>query len=267
MKRITSILLLSVASLAIGSCQKVIDLKIDDSEQKVVIEAELAEGSNSFNVLVSHSTLYNSLSSSSPIENATVVLTDDQGLSIPIPNAGNGVYSELINAMVGRTYTLSVQVDGTTYVASSTMKDDIQLDDLPTTYISDPAFGGDPGTRVKYLFTDPANISNFYRIRYSLNGIVQNDASDLLYVNDNLNDGQQVSRVVTRKLFQSGQTIDVEFIHIDEATYDYLYTLGDIIGSSYSASAAPSNPVTNWSNGAIGVFSAYNIDSMSVVIP
>lgn len=266
MKNIVSILVL-LTLFTSTSCEKVIDLKIEDSEKKVVIEAELYNGTNQFEVIVSQSSFYNDLESNTPIENATVTLTDNQGVSTNIPHASSGIYSELISASAGVTYTLTVTIDGETYQASSSMQAGIPITSLTTEYVAEPPFGGNPGTRVHYQFTDPAGTENFYRKKFYVQNAPMNSPSDLAYFNDNLSDGQDASRLVSRKLFQSGQTVRVELIHIDEDTYNYLFTLGDIIGSSYTPSAAPSNPITNWSNGALGVFSTYNSDTMSIVIP
>ena len=88
-------------------------------------------------------------------------------------------------------------------------------------------------------------------------------------LNDNRNDGNQVRTSLMMKTFQSGDLVEIELIHFDEASYNYFSTLGDIIGSSRgpnSGSAAPGNPISNWTNGALGYFSAYSADVAEIVI-
>lgn len=267
MKRFASPLFILLCFATVVSCQKVVDLEITDSEKKVVIEAELREGTHLFEVLVSQSSYYNETSVDSQLNNATVRLEDDLGQSIVIPLAGNGSYQAIITAAVGRTYTLFVEIDEKTYTAQSKMPSAVSIQNLSASYV-DATLNGSSGYRVKCDFTDVAGQPDFYRIRHSADQVIQNDPNDLVVFNDDLKDGLLFSKVVTRRLYDSGQTIQVELIHIDEPSYNYLYSLGDILGSSPTGgSAAPSNPVTTWSDGAMGVFSAYNIDTMTIVIP
>ncbi len=64
-----------------------------------------------------------------------------------------------------------------------------------------------------------------------------------------------------------GDTITVELLSIDKATYDYFNTLSDILTSDRAAtSLSPANPITNLSNGPLGYFVAYTVDTKSIVM-
>jgi hypothetical protein len=54
---------------------------------------------------------------------------------------------------------------------------------------------------------------------------------------------------------------------IDKATYDYFYTLRDVLSSDQAAtSLAPANPNTNLTNGSLGYFSAYTVDTKTIIL-
>ena len=61
----------------------------------------------------------------------------------------------------------------------------------------------------------------------------------------------------------AGDSIYVELHHLDEATYDYYTTLVEVINGG---GMAPSNPITNISNGALGYFGAFSIDSDYIIL-
>jgi hypothetical protein len=53
---------------------------------------------------------------------------------------------------------------------------------------------------------------------------------------------------------------------MDANVYSYLTTLSDVITSDANTSAAPANPNTNFSNGALGFFGAFSRSTMSTRI-
>jgi hypothetical protein len=64
-----------------------------------------------------------------------------------------------------------------------------------------------------------------------------------------------------------GDTITVQLLSIDKAAYDYFSTLRDILSSDRAAtSLAPANPNSNISNGSLGYFAAYTVDTRMIVI-
>jgi len=64
-----------------------------------------------------------------------------------------------------------------------------------------------------------------------------------------------------------GDTITVELLTIDKAAYDYYSILRDILSSDRSAtSLSPANPNTNLTNGPLGYFAAFTVDTKSIVL-
>jgi hypothetical protein len=93
---------------------------------------------------------------------------------------------------------------------------------------------------------------------------------------DRLTDGNYIDYSLLLKSEQSkiktGDEITVELLSIDETAFDYYKTAnsinasGSAHGGPSSTSAAPTNPVSNWSNKALGFFTAYTISKDSIII-
>lgn len=270
MKRIHAIILgLLAASGVFISCEKVIDVDLDESPPELVVEAVLLEGSNLFTVTISRSTTYFDSSPQEVITDATVELSDDQGNTYTINHRGNGEYSDSITAVAGRTYLLSVEVEGNVYQATSHMQQEVPLVALIPEFEEETAFN-DEGYALYIRFQDPAGEANYYRIVHYIDGVPQKDGEDMRVFDDDLIDGGLTRLPIFQTVFESGEFVTIDLIHFDEASFDYFNSLSDIIntgGGPGGATAAPGDPNTNWSGGILGYFSAQNVSSMSISIP
>ena len=100
----------------------------------------------------------------------------------------------------------------------------------------------------------------------SKNGYERSKVTDFILGDDRLTDGNSVSRpLFIDSLFVIGDTIDIELRSIDEKIFKYYSEIQTIAGAG-QATAAPSNPIAIWDNGALGYFSAYGNSRETVVI-
>ena len=250
------------------ACEKEIDPDIDTAASQVVIEAQLRKGDQAFNVLISRSTPYFESATQPMVENATVTLRDDLGNTTLLAHTAKGNYTAQVNGTVGTTYTLEVAVDGTTYTASSTMMEDVDIVNIEADF-QEGGLVNDDGYEVFFRYNDPAGARNYYRAIYSINGVPQLSASNLQVLTDDFNNGQLARFPILGEVFEEGQRVTVEFIHFDNAAFDYFKSLADIVSDAngfVGGTAAPANPTTNWSGNVLGHFTAINSDTMSVVV-
>ncbi len=268
MKKIIYSTIISLLIMSQYACEKVIDVDLDEADQELVIEALLEEGLHNFQVIISKTAPYFDNQPTEKIDNATVTLSDGGDNTYAIPNINDGTYEALIHAEANKTYTLRVELDGNEYTAESYLPGQVQLDTVYAEY--EEGFGPqDEGYVVYFKYTDPANTDNYYRVRHYLNDELQNTGEDMQIFNDNLNDGNTVRYPLFLKTFDFEDTVAVELIHFDEASYDYFNSLADISGASTgpnSGSAAPGNPISNWTGNILGYFSAYSNDSLTLII-
>lgn len=267
MRNTTLILLASI--FLFSSCEEVIEIDLNSSNPQVVIEAQLQEGQHPFAVQISETTDYFDSAPTVFIDNATVLLSDNEGESINIPLSDNGRYEAVVEAIAGKTYTLEVNIDGERYLASSFLPEQVEILGLETQFQEANAFL-DEGYLLFTRFEDDPDRTNYYRFLHAVNDTLQNEGNDLQVLDDGLFNGGLARVPLFQKIFNSGEVVNVMLYHIDEASYDYYSSLSDIVGEDggpNSGSAAPGNPTTNWSNNALGFFSAYSVDTLSVEIP
>ena len=249
----------------ITSCQKVIDVDLNETDPKFVIEGNYTAEDSTVRVKLTYTSNYFDESTPTEVNNATVVIKDHLGIEQTIPSIGEGMY-ELTNYIPNfeTSYTLTVNHGGITYTAVSTMHTLVQMEDI--TYEYYPGFFGlDPGYVCDLNFYDPAGVENYYIIALSLNGVPDTKLTSLFLHDDAFSDGNLIQRPLFLEEFnQVGDTVGMELRSIDKVTYQYFYEILSIAGGQ--TSAAPSNPANNWDNDALGYFTAYSNSRKEVVI-
>ena len=263
MKPFISISILAI--FAIASCQKEIDVDLNESNPILVLEANYSAKDSTVRAIVTLTSSFFNNEPSPNINSAVATITDHLGNGTNVPSVGNGTYV-LTNYIptFGTTYTLTVVYDGVTYTAECDMNAPVTLD--PITYEFFPPFFGQSGYAPYLNFQDPAGDTNYYVVVLARNDTLWNNLSDLLTQDDALTDGNYVERpLFSRDLYQIGDKVGMELRTIDGDIYNYLNDVISTAGSGQS-SAAPGNPDSNWDNGALGYFSCYSSSEQTVII-
>lgn len=254
-----SSLALLTCMMLLSSCEEVIDIDLDDVPSQLVIEANLTDEGTPCTVKISKTMDFQDATQFLGVSGAIVILTDNAGNTDTLAMTTDGIYqSQNIMGVSGTTYSLSVSVEGNTYTASSTMPQEVPMDTLETYY----GFGTN---LVVPVYEDPADVSNFYHFNLFVNG--EKDAT-IFVQDDELSDGNQISTPLFggEDELETGDTITVEMQSIDAAVYLFYYSLSQNQGGPNGA-AAPANPVSNFTGGCLGYFSAYTTNQDTIVIP
>jgi hypothetical protein len=251
--------------LGFVSCQKVIDVDLNEANPVIVIEANYTGEDSTVNVHISRTSSYFNSDPSATVDAAVVTITDQQGNTTVIPSIGNGDYQ--LTAYIPNydtQYTLTVTQDGQTYTAMCYMGTPVALEDITYEYFPG-FFGSDPGYAVFLNFYDPAGIQNYYQVIITENGVELDKLDDIFTQDDLLTDGNLVERpLFSGDFYDIGDTVEMELRSVDKMIYDYTNEAASIAGGG--SSSAPGNPTTNWDNGALGYFNAYGNSRKSVVI-
>jgi len=258
MKAFFGWLVLSVAVLTTVSCEKVIDIDLNTEDPKYVIEGEVLAGDTIHRVKITRSLNFDESQAFPTVDNAVVTVTDNLGNSATFTSVGNGVY-ELTGypGVEGRVYTLTVVVDGNTFVASSTMPGMVAIDSL---YVEEFPFGEDTFRTLVPARFDPPSIANHYLLKVKRNGVFE---SGLFLQNDQFTDGNySVEPLFLNELIQ-GDTVEVTMYGVDKPVWSYFNQLY----VNTASSATPANPESNFSGGCLGYFSARTASTKSVVCP
>lgn len=258
------IFLILLVALTIVSCEKVIDLKPKDTESRLVVEGNITNESGPYLVKLSKTLPFNESSNFPAVTNAQVVITDDAGQTDLLIHIGDGVYqTNSLQGVVGRTYSLKINLEGETYTASSTMPEVVPLDTITTSTMS---FGPNEIIMLTPVFTDPSTIGNYYNFNLFVNGekgnsyIIWNDVKGNGEVNE------KTIRTIGTEI-NSGDEVKIEMQSVNTVDYQYYFLLSQISSKGPAAGATPSNPPTNISNGALGLFSAHGTSSKTITIP
>lgn len=256
-----NLLKIFVAVILFSSCEKVIDLKLDNVEPLIVIEGGVSDQNESQIVRVSKTYNFTEPNRFNGLSGAKIVLTGGNGSTVNYTEVSPGVYQTAkFRGVSGSKYTLDVTVDGKTYNASSIMPARVMLDSITFKQFN---FFGSINTYVAVNYNDPVAIQNQYRYILKVKGKIEQD----MVGEDRFNDGNKVSEVILFELddLVSGDTLGVDFQCIDRNVYRYFYSLGQNSGTG-GPPVAPANPVSNFNNGALGVFNAYTSNKRTAVI-
>ena len=248
------------------SCQKEIDVDLNEVNPQVVIEANYTAEDSTVRVRISLTSNYFDTAPSETVNNAVVTITDMLGASQNIISKGNGEF-ELLNyiPLFNTTYTLNVAYNGTNYSAQCDMKIPVDLNDITFEYFPS-FFGGDDGYLSHLNFQDPAEAGNRYLVLITRNGVVKDKVYNFILQDDKFTNGNLIERpLFIDSLFNSGDVIGMELRSIDDKIFYYYSELISI--SSGQSSAAPANPENNWDNKALGYFSAYSNSRKEAIVP
>jgi hypothetical protein len=262
-----------LCACTLWSCEQVIDVNLNQAAPQLVVEGIVTDQPGPYTVTLAQSGDYFTPSLDfPPVSKALVLLADDAGNLDTLREGIPGTYrsSRIMQGIPGRTYGLTVVADGKAYGAASTMPVKVPIDSLFA--VQRRSTGTDPGYDIYLFFKDPPEPGNYYRVNVRVSDpLIPSDSIDgkryRLY-SDKLTNGNEAGyRVRARHTVVKGDTITVDLLSLDKATYDYYRTLNDILTSDRSpTSLSPANPNTNLSTGALGYFTAYAFDRKTVVL-
>lgn len=262
------LLFIIAAFLLLTGCKKEINLDLDDKSGVIVIEGNITDQPGPYYVRITKSVAFTEANQYPPITDALVIISDNAGHTDTLKYDADGRYKTTsLSSAPGNTYTLNVIAAGVSYAAQSTMPPPVVLDSLSQGSLSF-------GKRVRYtvipVFTDPSALGNRYLFISSVNGL---SYKTLETISDNIDNGMVNKRSLTPSTGNEdddvdiGDTIHVEMQCIDQDVYTYYTALTQLSrGGGPGGGVTPSDPPSNISNGALGVFSAHTVRRKAILI-
>jgi Domain of unknown function (DUF4249) len=262
---ISRIFSLIMIAMLLSGCEKVIDIDIEDSEKKLVIEGSVDNIlSSAATVKISSTKSFDEETTFSGISGAEVYITVNNADQYRLNETAPGIYqSTEVEGIPGFSYALKVRFEGQEYAAVSVMP--IEIVPLDTLTVETLSFGGSNDLTIQPSYLDPAGTGNSYRfIQYANGALVKN----VFVQNDDISDGLRITRPLINRNgdLQSGDFVKVDMLCIDKNVYRYWYSLAEA-ATGENQSATPANPVSNISGGVLGYFSAHSISTKSIIIP
>ena len=274
------VFLLILLLVPMYSCTERIDISLDDSAVRLVVEGSITTDTMSHKVLLSSTSGYFYNQPPQPVSGATVTISDGENI-VNLTEVTQGVYQTApsVHGIEGRTYILNIklnkQVGGfSDYAASSELYPVAKLDSINLLY--HPDWSSDGIWEVKCFVQDPPS-ADFYRFLISRNDTMITDTLDEWFVTDDrFFNGNYVNGIAVGYLDQSikeqrlipGDSMLVEMNNTGEGYANFLMECqSEIIGSYPLFTGPPANIKGNINNGAIGFFAAYSVSRAITNVP
>lgn len=243
------------------SCEEVINIDLKESEPRFVIDAKITDSSPCF-ILLTESQGFNNNEPYKRISGATIELSDDRGNKETVKETKEkGIYMSLMTGRTDRTYTLNVSIGEEKYEAKAKIPKAVPIDSL---YIYNIRIGKDDWYSPCIVFQDPAGEENSYYTMMYVNGTMMRS----IYLNDDeFRNGLVVERILyfdkednNDEELKAGDHIWVEMQTLDKGMYTFYKSLYSV------AAGGATNPLTNFTGGALGCFKAYGTSYKEITI-
>ena len=271
----TNILLIVLSINLFTNCTEKIDIKLDESASKIVIEGSISTEQKSHTIKVSKSAGYFYNKPAQGVSGATVTISDGEQ-SVLLTETSQGIYQTPSDfaGKTGRTYKLIVHYNAVDYTATSTLNAVSPLDSIALEKATIPIEPGavmDPKKtyyNIKIYCQEPGGIKNYYMMDAFRNGVnVTDTITKKGIANDDLVDGSYINGMnALQVVADKGDSLSLQLASIDEGYYLYVLAIREALSNGNPFSGAPANVKGNISNGAFGYFYATAFTKKTKVI-
>ncbi len=249
----------------ITSCQKVIDVDLNDANPVPVLEANYFANDSTLRLQANFTSNYFGSDAPQSIDNALVTIVDQFGAMTTVPFMSNGYYELSGYApQFNTTYTLSLTHNGTTYTSSCFLPDTITQLEPTYDFLPNGFFGSGPGYFLNLRYDDPAGLGDHTMAIYTYNDTVAFGVGEYMLNDDQLIDGNTLERPFPGRFFLQGDSVVIDLRTIDPKVSEYYEQLTAL---SDPNSAAPANPDVLWTNDALGYFNCYGSSYRTILLP
>jgi len=282
------------------SCEKEIKLSVQNQPPKLVVDASIENGGTPLVVLSESVNYFSSISAEElaktfvhdavvTVSNGTTIMqlkeypfTDTSGYTLYYYAPGDSNTTDLFLGEFGKTYTLNITTaDNKTYAATTTIP--LLTKRCDSIWWKPAPFADDSNLCIMYgRFTAPPGLGNYVRYFTRINsgrflpgltssfddqvvdGITYSLSFDLGWNKNNLDKPTSENNY---GYAMRGDTVTLKYCNIDKATYTFWNTW-DFAWQSYgNPFSSPVKVQGNISNDALGAFSGYAVQYISLVIP
>lgn len=270
------ILLLSV--ILFPGCEETVQLDLDQVPQKLVIEGQLTDVPGRQFVRVTRTAGFYDTGATGRVNNAQVVIRDDNGEIVPFVHNPRGTTDSVgyyipaagYAGSIGRTYTMSVLVDGQTYEATDKLLRVTSIDSMlyrPNVFRERAEPSDGKIWELLIYAKEPQETEDNYLIKYYRNdSLVYNRETDVYVLND-YGVGENIDGVPSSVYYAPGDKARVEMYSLSRDGFLYFSDLVTILNSDGGMfSPPPANPRSNISGDVLGFFQVSAMKSNEVTL-
>jgi len=280
MKYNKAIFILSLLSLLAFSCTEKIDIQLDDSYVRLVVDGAITTDTMAHIVVLKTTSSYYYNQPMPMVSGAQVSITDGTR-TFNLKEDSEGVYrtDSSVYGIGGHTYTLNIKLasaigGNTDYSAVSTLNPIKPLDSVSLLF--HPEWSRKGIWEVKCYVQEPPTV-DFYRFLILKNRKLLTDTLNEWFVTDDkFFNGSYTNGATVAYLQQGsaneglnkGDTVTVEVNSIGKEYANFLWEAqAELRGSNPLFSGPPANVKGNINNGAIGFFAAYSATRSFAITP
>ncbi|ADR21305.1 hypothetical protein MATR_10660 [Marivirga tractuosa] len=240
------------------SCQNIIDLDLEQSDTRLVIEGEILDKNTIKRIRVSQSLNYYDTGRMSPVTDADISLLDenDNLISSFFYNSQDSIYQtpDSLTLDVGSAYKIQIEANEELLEATGKILENPTVDSIY--YLSDQELMelGQPVFEEGYFLFVNGKLNNegveYFKLDISVNDTLQNSRDDIS--NSILSSelfGKEFQGLPIPGSFEEEDEIFLEFYAIEEDVYQYYLEFTNLLFNDGGVfSAPPVNPSTNINN-------------------
>ena len=250
----------------LSACEKTVELDVTQTQPKIVIEGQVTDKSTHNYVKVSRTTGFYSAGNSPRISDATVSVEDNLGNIFMFEHYSGqdadsiGYYKPLepFEGVVGRSYTLTVMVDGESYEATDTLYRLVEMEKLDYRINEDEKNDPeDPGRFYELLLyvKEPKETKDYYLFKSFRNGNLEYaNETDIYFADDELI-GENIDGIPLPLFYAENDIAKIEVYSLSRSAFIFYRDLQKLLNNDGGMfGTPPANPRSNLSNGALGLF-------------
>lgn len=254
------------------SCEKVVDVDLDEAEPRLVIDAIIRwQKDTTGNEQIIKLSLTNNFYSSEilPANGATVTITDSANQVfefLQVPNTENYICTNF-TPQINETYTLEVHYNGEVYTATNKLIPTPSISNI-TQEINDSF--GEEVIQVKFFFQDDASTVDYYLL-----GVINpnKQVPEFGVLDDEFSQGQELFGYYASSETEPGTTLYLSVQSSSYSFYDYMSKLITNASSDGNPFAVPTGTIrgnivnqTDIDNYALGYFHLAEIDVVEYTV-
>ena len=255
-----NILFLALFSIALFSCEKTIELDLEQTQEATIIEGLITDQAGRQYIRISRSTGFYDSGQNPAVSGAIVSVEDNEGNVYPFVEQSPGYYvpQTPFSGKVGNTYTMAAQVGETIYSASEVMNYVPPFDSLSIRI--DAAEQADPEDEGRFYevlvyIKEPQATVDYYLAKFYRNDTIQNWDGTWAFAYDDLLLTEDIDNLPAPFYYAKDDLARVEMYAVTHECYKYYLDLNENINTDGGMfSGQPANLRTNIEGGAIGYF-------------
>ena len=268
--KLVFIYILPVIMFIFYSCEEPTTIDTDQAPPQVIIEGLITNELKRHTIKVTQTANFYDTGNTPRVNGATVIVRDNANNQYNFEEEESGVYrpNQPFQGEIGRTYDLSVLIEGEEYTASERLLPVTTVDSVTYSLNIEETEEVNEDVFSFFLYTvEPQDEKNYYLFKFYRNGTWLNEEGEDITVTDDTAVGEEIDGIEAPYLYLRGDTARVEMYSLTRDAFIFWNDVATLIFSDGGVFAPlPANPRSNISGGALGVFQVSAVDAGEIVI-